>query len=468
MPMLKIKTIPTEPRFAYARKKAQDLLVELNITSFPVDPFKIINAYKDTILCFPWSQLKNTMGIPDPFHLHQKKIDARVLWSPKAKRFVLVYDDKQGNPLRLRWTIMHELGHCFLGHLVDFPQTELKQNNGNLYSEIYGPLEVEAHWFAAEVLCPTAIFQHFTANGEPIITPEYLSQLCLISGEAAHKRFDNIFNGKGSASKDLTLLRNFYHFFLYEQSKALYENLAVIYTFPEGLQYPPYNKSARRCPVCHSYIAHSSYFYCPYCGFELGSNYNNLFPFSLEDATYEDRRIYELSPASPHAHLPWTHEPNGAPHLLFCPHCFSPNPSNSQHCDHCGSSLINYCTAEKRQVPGESRFCPYCGKPTTFNLLYAEVEGVSKEMDDFCRAISQYVDWEPYPYWDFMKSRITDVPLRAALAYSHAYLNDDDNLIVLVRNNNSHNILLEYSDPFFSTLRTYDRTLTGLLVKVAG
>lgn len=468
MPMLKTRTIPNKPRFDYARQKARDLLVELNITSFPVDPFKIIEAYKDSILCFSWSQLKAAQGVSDPFHLRQKKIDARILWSPKANKFILVYDDEQRNPLRLRWTIMHELGHCFLGHLVDFPETEIKQNNDNQYSEKYGILEVEAHWFAAEVLCPTAIFQCFTNNNKPTISPEYLSQLCLISGEAARKRFDNIFNGKGSAPKDFILRRNFYHFFLYEQSKALYENLTVIYSFPEGLEYPPYNSSARRCPACHSYVADKNYFFCPYCGFELGSNYYNLSPFTLEDSTEEDRKIYELSPSAPHVHLPWIREENGTSHLLFCPHCSSENLSTHQYCDHCGSPLINYCTAENRRVPNEARFCPYCGKPTTFNALYAEVEDASAEMNYLCKTTASYLGWEPYPYWDFMKSRMTDIPLRVALAYSHAYLNDNDNLIVLVRSQSNRNVILEYKDPFFSTLKLYDPTLTDLLVQVAG
>lgn len=464
MPMQKTKKIPNSPRFAYARQKARDLLIELNITSFPVDPFKIIDAYKDTILCFPWSELKAALGVSDPFHLRQKKIDARILWSPKANKYILVYDDNQDNPLRLRWTIMHELGHYFLGHLVDFPETEIKPNDDSRHAEKYGILEVEAHWFAAEVLCPTGIFQHFTANGTPTISPEYLSRLCLISGEAARKRFDNIFNGNAPLQKDPILLRNFYQFFLYEQSKALYENLAVIYSFPEGQEYPPYNSSARKCPACHSYVAHSDYSYCPYCGFELGSNYYRLAP---EESAYEDRRVYELPSASPHVHLPWTRGLDGSPRLIFCPNCSSENLSTNAYCTQCGSPLINYCTAENRRVPGEARFCPYCGKPTTFKALYMEVEDAIEEMNFYCRTTARYLHWEPYPYWDFMKSRVEYPTLRIALAYSQAYLNDNDNLIVLVRNRSNRNVLLNFADPLFSTIRKYDPTLTELLIKVA-
>lgn len=469
MPMRKTRTIPNKPRFDYARQKARDLLVELNITSFPVDPFKIIEAYKDSILCFSWSQLKAAQGVPDPFHLRQKKTDARILWSPKANKFVLVYDDEQKYPLRLRWTIMHELGHCFLGHLIDFPETEIKQNNDNQYSEKYGILEVEANYFAAEVLCPTAIFQYFIANGKPTINSEYLSRLCLISNEAAKKRFANIFNVKRAVPKDPILLRNFYRFFLDEQSKVLYETLPFFEAAPLRLSpWPSYEKIARKCPSCHSYVASRSYNYCLYCGYKLGRNYSRFSVWDMEGPVVEDERVYKLPPASPHVHLPWIHEENGASHLLFCPHCSSGNLSTHQHCDHCGSPLINYCTSENRRVPSEARFCPYCGKPTTFNSLYAEVEDASEEMNYLCKTTVSYLGWEPYPYWDFMKSRMTDIPLRVALAYSHAYLNDNDNLIVLVRSQSNRNVILEYKDPFFSTLKLYDPTLTDLLVQVAG
>ena len=469
MPMQKTKRIPNSPRFAYAKQKARNLLIELNITSFPVDPFKIIDAYKDTILCFPWSELKAAQGVSDPFHLHQKKIDARVIWSPKANKFVLVYDDKQNNPLRLRWTIMHELGHCFFGHLVDFPETEIKANDDSSHSEKYGILEVEAHWFAAEVLCPTDIFQQFTANGKPTISPEYLSRLCLISGEAARKRFDYFFNGKTPLQKDSILLRNFYQFFLDEQAKVLYETLPFFEVDPiHSSEWPSYDKTARKCPSCHSYVAFTKGDYCPYCGFKLGSNYDQFSFYDLSGPIKEDERVYKLPSASPHVHLPWVQEEDGILHLLFCPHCSSENSSNDQYCAQCGSPLINYCTAENRPVLYKSRFCPYCGKPTTFNSLYLEAEETTEEMKESCQSLARFLGWIQYPYWDFMKSRIEYPPLRIALSYSQAYLNDDDNLIVLVRNQNNRNVLLDYKDPFFSTLRKYDPTLKELLVQVAG
>lgn len=55
---------------------------------------------------------------------------------------------------------MHEIGHIVLGHLTDFGETAL--DRGGLTQKKYGVLEVEAHYFAAEFLMPTALLKYFS------------------------------------------------------------------------------------------------------------------------------------------------------------------------------------------------------------------------------------------------------------------------------------------------------------------
>lgn len=459
------KIIPNKPRYKFVQKTARDILVELNITTFPVDPFKIIQAYSDRILCFSWTEGKIILGSNDPFHLKRKGIDARIIWVPHINKSILVYDDTQLNPFRERWTIMHELGHFFLGHLTDFPDTEIKKTDNEHYAQEYGVLEVEAHAFAAEVLCPSAIFPFFQRNGKIIITKDYLAHLFLLSNEASAKRLDGITSGRVPIAKDPILARNFFNFFQYGQAKALYENLSLFNL--DYFSYPHYDKFARKCPSCHSYMAHADYDYCPYCGFKLGSNYDNLdYIFDSPKIIEEDIRVYKLPSAPPPIGLCWNKGLDGYHHLLFCPHCFSANTSKESYCTHCGNPLVNVCHAENRKIPLGARFCPYCGKPSSFNHIYAEVEAAYKKMTSYCQDIAQSMELEPYPYWNFMKTQNDEIPVRTALAYSKAYLNDDDELIVFVRDQASKDMLEEYLTPLSISYKKHDPSLTNILFQV--
>ena len=463
--------IPNKPRYTYAQQKARDLLIELNITSFPIKPLEIINEYKDRIYCLPWSELATLEGVDDPFYLKQDVTDARIFWDPKSNKYMLVYDDTQQNRFRLRWTIMHELGHFFLGHLTDFPETALKPSANENYRQDYGVLEREAHAFAAEVLCPSAIFQFFQTSDKIAITKEYISNLFLLSNEASEKRLNCITSGMVPISKDPILFRNFYNFFRCGQAKALYKNLPFLYQ--DEYSFSHYDKMARKCPCCHSYVANPNYDYCPYCGFKFGSNYDNLdffndvnFIFESKEDIAEDIRVFKLPSAAPHSHLCWSRGIDGLHHLLFCPHCLTANSNINHSCTHCGSSFINMCCVENKIVPPEARFCPYCGAVTTFKSFYDEVEKSTAIMNSRCQSIAQENEWEPYPYWDCMKTRVNEPPLRIALAYSQAYINDDDELIILVRNQASQAILQDTQYPLFLAYKRYDPTLSNILFQV--
>lgn len=83
-------------------------------------------------------------------------------------------------------TEMHEIGDIVLGHLVDFGETCL--DRGGLTKKVYGTLEVEAHYFAAEFLMPTAILKYFSE-----ITVDEISLLFGVSEKTAKKKYKRVF-----------------------------------------------------------------------------------------------------------------------------------------------------------------------------------------------------------------------------------------------------------------------------------
>ena len=179
MSMQRGKKIPNEPRFNFVTETAYDFLLEYGYDRFPISPFKVLEDLSDQVVCLAWSEAKNILKSKDPFHLRETGAEARTIRRRDSGLYLIVYDDVNVNSAdRISWTIMHEIGHIVLGHLVEFGETCL--DRGGLTKKAYGTLEVEAHYFAAEFLMPTAILKYFSS-----ITVDEISLLFGVSEEAA-------------------------------------------------------------------------------------------------------------------------------------------------------------------------------------------------------------------------------------------------------------------------------------------
>jgi len=88
--------------------------------------------------------------------------------------FIILYDDKCAfGEKHINWTLAHEVGHIYLGHETD----EQLQ-------------EIEAHWFAAELLSPELIIREIVKSRR--LNSFDLQELFNISFEAAQKRVDSL------------------------------------------------------------------------------------------------------------------------------------------------------------------------------------------------------------------------------------------------------------------------------------
>lgn len=96
-------------KYEEIERRVVDLYVEQDIHNMPIDPFTIIkNRGYDLI---PFSKF-------DPYNRPDcidEDNDAFSFYDPTMKTQVIVYNDEK--PLnRIRFTLMHELGHIDLGH----------------------------------------------------------------------------------------------------------------------------------------------------------------------------------------------------------------------------------------------------------------------------------------------------------------------------------------------------------------
>ena len=171
--MPRTKKIPSKPRFSYATTKAYELLVMLGISTFPVNPWEIIGHFPNWKLR-TGLEMKNGTNGEDVL----KGADGKTLTERDSRIYYIVYDERESNAQRVRWTLAHEIGHIVLGHLDDFEATSLLRRG--LTDKQYGTLEAETNWFAESLLAPKIILKHFNCQSNPSI----LRTMCDISQQA--------------------------------------------------------------------------------------------------------------------------------------------------------------------------------------------------------------------------------------------------------------------------------------------
>lgn len=228
--MSRKRTIPSKPRFAFAVRRAYEVLADIGATTLPIDPFRICEHYPE-IHIVSYTELKEKTPCSDPFDFDRRnaqndflatlmrrntsdRIDGETHKYRGDKEYLVVYDDRIGSERRIRWTIAHELGHIFLGHFVDYTLTSFQRGASGevrlgLTDEDYGVLEVEAHYFASAFLSPSAVIRKINSCESAY----GIMEICNISEDAAYKRFDELKRlPSGSYEIEGILNRNFYNY----------------------------------------------------------------------------------------------------------------------------------------------------------------------------------------------------------------------------------------------------------------
>lgn len=96
-------------KYEKIERKVVDLYVEQDIHTIPIDPFEIIKKRKYTLI--PFSTLSDSVREI----IGNENNDAFSFFDKQSNNYVIVYSDDKPL-LRLRFTLMHEIGHIDLGH----------------------------------------------------------------------------------------------------------------------------------------------------------------------------------------------------------------------------------------------------------------------------------------------------------------------------------------------------------------
>lgn len=104
----------------YIRKKSAEVIIECNVKKFPIDCFAILKKYGYKI--YSYSEL---------YEKNKELYDMCISYSQDAFRSgsmkIIAYNDKKPKT-RIRFSLIHELGHDILKHKNDTPENESEAN----------------------------------------------------------------------------------------------------------------------------------------------------------------------------------------------------------------------------------------------------------------------------------------------------------------------------------------------------
>lgn len=316
---------------------SQVLADTIKVSKYPIDIFKVFKRKKGPPILISsfedyksWATLKGRK-CPDEVK------DAKCYFDPETGVYIIVYNEKKSKK-RIRFSLAHELGHIILNHLSD-ERTEI--DRGGLDDITYYKMEGAANTFAGNFLAP------------PILIHERLSGMSFDVADIA-----DFFNLSKESVRDYR--RRDYQYWL---SIPHEKNENRILERCKSRMFPHF------CYNCSNLSYGKKYMFCPICGEQSLSNYES-----------------EVFAVSKYAGI----DLNEDGRTSECPICKNEeHMSNATFCMICGKPAVNQCTSailvygngdqcdHIEPLPGNARYCPYCGSETTFLR-----EGLLKRWDD--------------------------------------------------------------------------------------
>ena len=107
--------------------------------------------------------------------------------------YLILYNARAGSVKRQSFTLAHEVGHIYLGHLDDDPECERQANA-----------------FAAELLMPEVLAARFLSTLPPGADPVAgLAQTFAVSREMARKNLPGLAANRSPSSQEIELLKRY-------------------------------------------------------------------------------------------------------------------------------------------------------------------------------------------------------------------------------------------------------------------
>lgn len=314
-------------RYPYAFKTSQKILNACQCSFYPLDIERII------LSCSTIQAIIMSESTYQEFRLQTsenrpyiKIKDGRTYYDPNRNIYIIIYNDSKPKN-RVRFTLAHEFAHIIFGHLSD-KRTEI--DRGGLPDSVYFAYEGAANVFAGNFLAPPIII-HEKIKGKPFTSKSVASMFGISERAVREYRADDY-------NHWISLVH-------------MPEELSILTRYRNRLH-------TSKCTKCGFICAIKGSRHCPICG-------SLVSPLRAED----DEAMGKIYPGIKLDETGRCEE---------CPRC-----KNDEHlkganfCMICGQSAVNQCAdaisyaghcPHNDPLPGNARYCPYCGAKTTFFL----------------------------------------------------------------------------------------------------
>lgn len=237
---------------------AHNFLYEFGIHWLPVDPYEIISNQKTWHLKYA-DNLAYEIGKDTQYVLDHvmRSNDGISMYDVNTGQYNIILNRDESIPqTRMLWTVVHEIGHIYLGHLDD---KRTKVTKDLLEKSEYEKLEFEADIFAGEVLASKWLMRQLD-----IVRESDIALICGISDDAALSRYKKATeNYNYVPSNVIVTLHNFEE---YLKPVTVCKSLNDLNSFARFTYENPIQQKLEKPKPKFLRNDHS----CPYCGNETG------------------------------------------------------------------------------------------------------------------------------------------------------------------------------------------------------
>lgn len=133
-------------------------------------------------------------------------IDIRIFGSEDAviceqNGFNIIFFNSKVDLHRIKFSVLHELGHYYLNHPI-IELNELLKTDFSKFKEVYGIYEVEANAFAAQLFMPQQVIKELASRGKKI-SIDFLQKTFNVSALSAKKRQESLYKNSRSSRENI-------------------------------------------------------------------------------------------------------------------------------------------------------------------------------------------------------------------------------------------------------------------------
>lgn len=319
-------SFPLFARYDRVMIQVNTLFIQEKITSFPVDPFQIIKNNRWGLVTYSEIAREQGVWIEDVIAAFQSE-DGYTIYD--GTNYTIAYNDTIHNQGRIRFTLMHEIGHIYMNHLFDFDETILMRSA--LTENKYKVLENEANSFARNSLAPVMVVKALN-----LISAHAVADYFGMSYSASVVRLNAlILDYRQLLSPFITFQREHFSPFI----------LACL--------------GSKQCLICSHHFVDEEAVFCPVCGYEALINRKGVEPMIYNGYLLDDSSRAVVCPCCENEHIEY----------------------EGDICKICGINLVNKCAPTQRTsetgldyledscetlLDGDARYCAKCGNESTY------------------------------------------------------------------------------------------------------